>query len=620
MKLKLLPLCMTIFAGTGLAQTVDNYPIPPEIVSVNKLGQTVISTTNITCRSVTPSIHWNMIEDPENMPKKIQQDGRRVFNVEGYEEMLAKGDNDTPDPLVQSEMGSRQMRAPIVNLAGLSGSGVPPDPSGAAGPNHYVQAVNTSVRVYEKDGSIIPGGSFSLASLWAGSNNMGDPIVMYDRHADRWFISQFQQSPNRILVAISQTPDPLGDYWEYSFTLSQFPDYPKYSIWWDGYYMTSNSNHTAVAFERDKMLVGATAKMVSLSLPSLNTGGFRSPLSADADGDLPPAGTPCYFFNLEDNAFGVSQDQIEIYEMTCDWTTTSNSQVVSSQILATGPFDSMFSGGWSNIAQPGTSQGLDAIMGVLMFRAQHMRWVGYNTIMLSHAVDLGSNRSGVRWYELRDANDGNWTIYQSGTYAPDATKSRWMSSIAMDSYGNIGMGYSISASTGTFPGLGYTGRMNGDVLGTMSYGEQIAIAGESSQTFTDRYGDYAHLSLDPDGKTFWYTGEYMGSGGSGKTRIFSFSIFGEAGLDNPYYSNLVMAAFQDASTLQVKVDGIHNNEEVEINVVAMNGSTVASNKNIQPLNGSIDKKLDISSLQTGVYFVSVGNSNFQEVERIYVQH
>ncbi|MBL7985537.1 MAG: hypothetical protein JNM91_11090, partial [Flavobacteriales bacterium] len=58
------------------------------------------------------------------------------------------------------------------------------------GPDRYVQAVNTSYRVYMKTGSP-DGPQRNLSTLWAGSDNLGDPIVMYDRHADRWFISQF---------------------------------------------------------------------------------------------------------------------------------------------------------------------------------------------------------------------------------------------------------------------------------------------------------------------------------------------------------------------------------------------------------------------------------------------
>lgn len=619
MKLYFTPIIFSVLTGVTFAQSNESFPAPKEVITINSLGQEVLTTTNIHFRVVTPSVHWKIVEDDENAPKEIHKDGREKFQMEGYEEALLKGDAGEKDPLIQDQMGTREMRAPIVNFNGQSGSAYPPDPSGAAGPNHYVQAVNSSVRVYTKTGSAVPGATYSLSSFWPGSSNEGDPIVMYDRHADRWFISQFQSSPNQILIAISETADPTGNYYEYTFTLSQFPDYPKYSIWWDGYYMTSNSTHTAVAYEREKMLAGnPTAQMISLSLPSLNNFGFKSPLSADADGDLPPNGTPCYFFNLEDDAFsGVTQDQIEIYEMTCDWNNTGNSSVVSSQVLPVSAFDALFSGGWSNIVQPGTSQGLDAIMGVFMYRAQHMRWSGYNTIMLSHAVDLGSNRSGIRWYELRDANDGNWSVYQSGTYAPDATKSRWMSSIGMDDYGNIGMAYSISSSS-VYPGLAYTGRLNGDAAGSMSYGEQMAVAGQGSQTFIDRFGDYAQLSLDPDGKTFWYTGEYLGTSGQVRTRIFSFSIFDEAGINNPYYAHLTLDAIQNGGSLNVTVEGIHNNEDVDLQVIGLNGQTLLNKSNIQPSNGEVKESFDISALASGVYFVTISNKNFQEVKRLYV--
>ena len=74
--------------------------------------------------------------------------------------------------------------------------------------------------------------------------------------------------------------------------------------------------------------------------------------------------------------------------------------------------------------------------------------------MLTHAVNLGFNRAGIRWYELRES-DGDWTIHQQSTFAPDNT-SRWMSSAAMDSEGNIGMAYAV-ASSSVSAGIRYTG-------------------------------------------------------------------------------------------------------------------------------------------------------------------
>ena len=79
--------------------------------------------------------------------------------------------------------------------------------------------------------------------------------------------------------------------------------------------------------------------------------------------------------------------------------------------------------------------------GIFLYRAQYRRFDGYNVIMLCHNVNVGGNRAGMRWYELRDADDGNWTIYQQGTYAPTDGNSRWLGNLAMDRIGNIAMAY-----------------------------------------------------------------------------------------------------------------------------------------------------------------------------------
>jgi len=210
---------------------------------------------------------------------------------------------DTPDPIRQTSTAKSGGGIVVdVNESGQTG-GFPPDPSGAIGPDHYVQAVNSSWRVYDTNGdsSSLP---TSLSSLWSGSANDGDPIIMYDQYVDRWFISQFQTQTNSILIAISVTPDPTDEYYAYEFGLQGFPDYPKYSIWGDAYYMSANSSgHDAVAFEREKMIAGdPTASMIRINAPSVPTGNFYSMLPADADGDLPPSGTPCYFFFPGDNA------------------------------------------------------------------------------------------------------------------------------------------------------------------------------------------------------------------------------------------------------------------------------------------------------------------------------
>lgn len=593
--------CVLLIAAQGIsAQEVKT--------STNELGQTV---------EYVRASSYNLSPAFSDLPEdEISAEKKEVYNRKG--ELTYNNDYPLPDgvdPVLQTEPPTRAAAQTLVNILGVTGNGLPPDPSGAAGPNHYVQAVNTSIRIYDKTGSALSGSS--LAALWPGSSNEGDPIVMYDRHADRWFMSQFQFSPNEILIAISQTPDPTGSWHTYSFPMQQFPDYPKYSIWWDGYYMTSNSTHTAVAFERDKMLVGdPNAGMVRLSAPSVFSNGFRSPLPADADGPLPPNGTPMYIFNLEDNGFpGVTTDRIKVYEFIVDWNNTNNSQVSVHQVVTTAPFDTNLGFGFDNISQPGTSQKLDAIPGVLMYRAQHMRWNGYNTIVLSHVVDVnGQNHAGIRWYELRDQDDGNWFIHQQGTYSPD-DGDRFMSSAAMDNAGNIAMAYSYAnASAGEGAGLRYTARWAQDTPGTMSLFESEAVAGNGAQTNSNRFGDYGHLALDPDGSTFWYTGEYLIP--SQRTRIFSFNIQSALGVDAIDPAAAVdLTLSQLGNDIIVNANGIDGKDVLAVELINLHGKVLKRNVPAKTEEGIRDR-FAMGNHADGVYFVRILTDSFQKVDRI----
>ncbi len=428
------------------------------------------------------------------------------------------------DPILQTTKASHSSRAPIVNFDGIDesqgGGANPPDPSGAVGPNHYVQMVNSVYRIFDKSGNPLTSPA-TLGSL-LGGGNAGDPIVMYDKFADRWFLSQFSQS-NELIVAISQTPDPTGAYYLYTFGLPNFPDYPKYSVWSDGYYVTSNkSGESAYVLERDKMIAGDnTASIIGFTIPSLTTGGFFSVLPATASSTLPPVGTPNYLFYFEDDAWSGGTDQLKIWEVNVDWVTTSNSSISSPQALPVSPFDSEFQTNWNDIEQPGTSSRIDAVPGALMYMGHYRSFGTHNSIVLNHTVDVnGSDLAGIRWYELRKTGANPWSLYQEGTFNPD-TESRWMGSIAMDYQGNIGLAYSVSGHT-TYPSIKYTGRYASDPLGQMTIAEEVIVNGTGIQSGT-RFGDYAQMTIDPtDDATFWFTGEYMTS--EWKTRIASFKI------------------------------------------------------------------------------------------------
>ncbi len=429
---------------------------------------------------------------------------------------------------IQTEMGTvnHANKAPIKNWAGQTGDGSRPlDPSGSAGLNHYVQAVNASpFRVMDKTtGANLL--TANIGTLWnPDTDNNGDPIVMYDKHADRWFIAQFG-STTQIYIAISTTSSPTGSYYTYTFNAPELPDYLKFSIWADGYYMTSNMGTQRVyCFEREQMLLGnSSARAVSATFTSGATSGFYCPLSADADAALPTVGTPCPFFAYSENAWGGGAvDGVKIWNMAVTWGATPTATITAQPTVPTAAFDASYDSGWDDVSQQGSSQKLDGIGGVATYRAQWRTWSGYNTILLNWGVKISASQRGIKWVELRqNQTTGVWSLYQEGTYAPSDGQTRWIGSIAMDNNGSIGLAYNKAGSS-TYPSLGYTGRLSGDPLGQMTLTETIAAAGTGAETSANRYGDYSQLSLDPDGITFWHTGEYTTS--STITRVFSFQI------------------------------------------------------------------------------------------------
>lgn len=585
-------------------------------VFINSIGHQITVIPNSDLQTINLLESWKIPSDRSHK----KEHGAKMFDLP--QPVNPKALPNGSDPVLQSTMGGRTSRSPEVNFDGLTGSIAPPDPTGAAGPDHYVQAINKSYAVFDKTGSML-GGPYSLDSIFGGALGIGDPIVMYDRHADRWLISELV-FPTTVKVAISQTSDPLGTYSLYSFNLPSLPDYPKLSVWWDGYYLTCiNAAQNAIVFDRDKMLSGLPATAQAYQAPNAFYNEVILHLPADADGSLPPNNTPCYFFGLEDDAWaGVSQDQIKIWEMNVDWVSPGNTMITQTITLSTEPFDTdiLSDSIRANIRQPGTYQRLDAIVRMFMYRAQHIRWVGYNTIMLSHVTDAGGERAGIRWYELRDANDGNWYIHQQGTYAPGISGDRFISSIAMDNQGNIGLAYSFCDSVeGIYPGLRYAGRFADDPLGQMTLVENTAISGLSPQIGENRFGDYAHMSLDPDGTTFWFTGEYMGNGGALKTRVFSFNLSEIAGIENPYYSNLSMTVNSTTSTIDITLTGLYDHSELTAELIDITGKIIYSVQ-VTHTHDTFHHTFLANHLPAGIYFVRVGNNAFQKTARLVKTH
>lgn len=458
----------------------------------------------------------------------------------------------TQSTVVSAAAGSRtatsdppeEFTLPSPNFDGIGYTAlVPPDTNGDVGPSNYVQMVNSRFEIYDKQGNSLAG-PLAISTLWStagatgpcATRNDGDPVVVYDNLADRWLISQFANPtgfstpPTHECVAVSQTGNPVSGGWNlYDFTFNFAHDYPKIGVWPDGYYMSSqrgfpSGSLNAVVFDRAQMLAGNPA-----SYQAFNPNGpALILLPSDLDGAAPPAGTPNFYARAVDGGLWGGGDRIDLFAFHVDWGNPALSSFTALPSLATAANDQNLCGGASLfdncVPQPGTSTLLETLPHWSMGHLQYRNFGSRETLVFDHTVDAdNTDHAGIQWFELNRPTAGAWSIAQQGTYAPDASH-RWMGSIAMDKLGDLALAYSIANGSTIFPGISYTGRQPGDPPGTMTEPETTLVSGLSAQTFNgSRWGDYSSLTVDPvDGCRFWYTSEYIGTGGFWATRIGAF--------------------------------------------------------------------------------------------------
>jgi hypothetical protein len=543
-------------------------------------------------------------QTPKEGRPKLQH-GNQVVPGKG----MPKGD----DPLRGTQLTAPQRGSQGVIdswLADIS-QATPSDPTGAAGPNHYIGAWNTAFRIFDKEGTPLTA-ELSLATLFG--NTIGDPIVFYDAQADRLVITQFDNTPNGFNVAVCQGSDPVNDGWHvYStgFNTGAFPDYTKFAVFGDVYMVTANisSSNRVFAVERNQMLNGDPAQFVAFQLPGIRTFGFYSPHAFHTtDDQLAPAGTPVPIAYMQDDAWsGVDDDHIKIWNATVDWDDIGNSSISAAQELTVADFTGVFDGGSFSNRPQGGGVDIDILQSTMMNQVQYRRFNGYNSVLMNFVVDVlagSAEKAAVRWYELRQTNDGDpWTIYQEGTFeAPDG-KDAYSASMAMNGNGDIGMGYYTSSTTDRIA-MNYTGRFATDPLNVMTVAPtelRVSTAANPS----NRLADYVHTTVDPaDDETFYYIAETFEP--SRRNWVYHFDIGIPAGVDDVGIANAELNVISlpgnkfDIS-LVTDFDGV-----ATISVIDIQGRTVAFN-NIDKEGDRYKYSLDMSYASSGMYIIQMGS-------------
>ncbi len=481
-------------------------------------------------KPVTPKEWQQMVDDRKN---KSTEHRVKHSNVHPK----------TNDPVLQDFMPiGRGANAPLLTFEGAQSAGFPSDATGSVDSNYYVQAVNATFSVYDKTGTL-KAGPIALNTLFTGlpgaTYNDGDPIVMYDANANRWLITEMSKSGDNdyLMMAVSQTSSPLGAWYSYSFDVDDWPDYPKYGIWRDGYYIgidklgnNTQDQEDVFAVERDKMLLGQAAKMVGFINPNRPNVTYSIAAPIDNEGAFAAANTPALFVAISDDQWNLVKDQLWIYEMDVDWNNTLNSTFSMVQALDVASFTP-----GPDPTQPG-GYGLDGLASYIMNKPVYRNFGNHQELVCCHAVEGSSGlNAGMRWYELRKT-EGDWEIRQQGTYSPD-NDSRWVGSITMNSNHTIAMGYSVTGSS-TYPGIRYAAQSPTAYAagnGVFDVAEETIYSGNVIQSNSSRWGDYSNISIDPSNDSiFWYTNQYVGV--LPKTKVSKFK-FGPFSLSADFFAN-----------------------------------------------------------------------------------
>jgi hypothetical protein len=414
----------------------------------------------------------------------------------------------------------------FTQCCGGGGGGItPPDPELAVGPTHVIAAVNVSFAIYNKSGGLLYGPlpfTTLFASVPGCQSGLFDPNIVYDESADR-FLFGLDGGGHHYCVAVSRTSNPLGQWYLYPFPTGQgtsgiFFDYPQAGIGRDALYIGANLFDMAApgdppfiegriwAFRKSELYAGVAADVATCSV-----GDYFTPQPIQLHGYIHntwPTSGPHYFFGLSDfdnasgyaliswgNPFGSPCSALGYQPVNLNGATPAFGHPVA----------------FPQFMDAGLSASLDWHLQANDVRILDFEYRnGYGWLSQSVACNPGSGTVDcLRWAQISLPGGG---VVQAGIYGTNGDH-RTFPDLAVNHCGDMAIGYTKS-NRAIYPSIYVTGRRSGDPAGKLQ-GERLLRAGEVTYLTSiggdpppRRWGDYTAMTIDPNGLTFWYIGEY----------------------------------------------------------------------------------------------------------------
>ncbi len=451
---------------------------------------------------------FNKSNFPINKPKKILSD--EVI----YQPEVIK-------PISQSKNGkTAQFEAPCLTYEGLdmfvnSGGGItfPPDVASAVGHDHIFETLNDRMRIQDKSGNILfeqlQQETAANGGFWANVDNTAlfDPKIIYDPYRNRWIYviaTDGRTADSAILIAVSQSPDPTGNWWFWRIDADanndQWFDYP--SIGFNNKWLTITGNmftnpnaggtneSRVFIFDLNQLYSGS-----SLSFNAFNVSGFAT---------LCPALT--YDPNMND-LWLVTNDDINDNDLRFFKISGST----ASPTLTQGGYVSIGSD-WGrtgvNIApQLGVSTRVNCgDHDVLSVIWRNGRLYSAQTIFLPD----GSSPTTAT-LQIVSSNPYAATVFESIRLSSDANTMYAFPCIAVNNANDLIISTTKFTST-SYPSACVLVRRAGNASiyeTTFKAGEDTYSIFDTSNPSRNRWGDYTSAMVDPsDDNTVWVTSEY----------------------------------------------------------------------------------------------------------------
>ena len=436
--------------------------------------------------------------------------------------------------IAQNFVGTNINQLPALNNGNSS---IPPDTMGTAGINHYVETLNGSFAIYNKSTGALVGSRISLTTFWqnagiTGLNNnpsatgaigTGDPRILFDPNSQRYFVAGIDSaSPNRILIAVSNTSDPTAGFKARAINNTSSPgtfaDFPMLGIDQNNVYVTTNnfipsgggfSSNGAFIIPKSGLLQAnpTIANVTKIDNINPNTFGFANQPIVDFAG------------NGTSHLTLASFDSTNLHLASLDNVNTATPSISSGNFLAvagnTNTQDARQPGG------PNTINTGDFRFSSNVVKQGNNIWgVNTNTV---------AGDEVVKWYRI-DATTN--LLVESGTISTVGFD-YYRPSINVTACGLVVVGYTRSGTTEFASAYASAGLFNGAATTFDAPTLLRTGAGNYNVTFggaRNRWGDYSSTTLDPtDSNSLWTIQEYASATNVWSTNITRF----QAGCPEP---------------------------------------------------------------------------------------